>query len=213
MMSRLAALASALVLCGASLLLPAAGPGGPAAGASVSAQAAESASQKLDRILRDPPSSSQPATTRFTEEEVNSYLYYHMASQYPPGISKIHVSFSPGFISGSAEVDFDKLKSARSAGGQSAAMWSYLLWGVHTIASEGAFSAVNGMGHFDLGSVSIDGVTLPRSLVDFLVDAYLKPRFPGFGLDQPFRMPDPIDTLQVEQGSVEATTRAAHLYR
>jgi hypothetical protein len=206
-MSRLATLA--LALFSAGLLLCAASPRGSAAGAEISAEAAASASRKLDGILHDPPSSSQPKTTRFTEQEVNSYLRYDMASEYPAGLSKVTLSFVPGSISGSSDVDFDKLKSASSAAGQ-LGMLSYLLHGVHTITCQGAFSAANGVGRFDLGAVSIDGLAVPRALVDFLVDAYLKPRFPGLNLDQPFHLPDSIEAVQVEQGSLQVKAGAPH---
>ena len=185
----------------------AAGPG------AVSAEAAESAAGKLEQLRQPSPARSAPAVVRFTEEEINSYLYYELASRYPAGLSKVNVRLSPGSIAGSAEIDFDKLKAARSAPGQSPGqspgMLSFLFWGVHTLAVEGAFRATDGIGHFELSTVAIDGVPLPRTLVDFLIDTYLKPRYPALDLDSPFPMPYSIDRVEVRSGSEEVTKRSA----
>ena len=208
-MSRFIALVPAVVLLAAGFVLWASSQSG--VGQAVTAEAAASASRKLDGILNPSISSSRSITTRFTEQEVNSYIHYDLASEYPPGISKVNLNFVPGSISGSADVDFDKLKSARSSGtggGEGLGMLSYLFRGVHTINCEGAFSAVNGLGRFSLGEVSIDGLVLPRPLVDFLVASYLKPRFPALNLDHPFRLPDSIDAAEVGQGSLQVKTVA-----
>ncbi len=178
----------------------------------VSTSAAESASRKLDRITRPEPPAT-PVSLRFTEEEVNSYLYYNLARQYPPGVSRVNVSFSPGAISGSAEIDFDKLKAARAAGGPSYGrgprILNYLFSGTHTIASDGNFSAADGMGRFELNTVSIDGIPLPQPMVDYLIENYLRDHFPGFDLEKPFALPYAIDRMQVSAQNLDVTTRPA----
>ena len=195
-----------------SLLLPGAGrlPVVAAAHASsnegeiaLSAEAAESAAEKL-RQIREPSTGRSSATIQFSEEEVNSYLDYELAPRYPAGVSKVSVRFLPGRLLGTAEVDFDKAKAARRAPG---GMMDYLFWGVHTLSVEGGFSAVNGVGQFDLEAVSLDGVALPRTLVDFLMDAYLKPRFPGLDIDRPFPLPHSIDRVQVLRERIEAVVK------
>jgi hypothetical protein len=184
-----------------------------AAPGAVSAEAAESAAEKLDQIRQAASARSAPAGVRFTEEEINSYLYYDLASRYPTGVSKVNVRLSSGSIAGSTEIDFDKLKAARSGSGQppgqSPGILGYLFWGVHTLAVEGAFWATDGAGRFELSAVSLDGVPLPRPLVDFLIDSYLKPRYPVLDLDRPFPLPYSIDRVEVRSGSVEATKKAA----
>jgi len=185
----------------------AAAPGTAASPAAVSAEAAEAAAAKLERIRHPSAGASSSEVVRFTEEEVNSYLYYDLASQYPPGLSKVNITFTPSQIAGTAEVDFDKAKAARQR--PAPAVMDYLFWGVHTLAVEGDFSAVDGKGYFALASVSLDGVTLPRPLVDFLISTYLKPRFPGFDLDSPFPLPYSIDRVQVKRGSIEVAVKPA----
>ena len=170
-----------------------------AAEPAISAEAAESAAEKLRRIEEASGSGTGGFLTEFSENEVNSYLAYQVASRYPPGLSKVQVRFLPGRILGIAEVDFDKAKSARPTSG---GMTDYLFWGTHTLEAGGSFSAIDGVGHFDLESVALDGVTLPQTVVDLLIETFLKPRFPRLALDAPFFLPDSVDRVQVMRESL-----------
>ncbi|MBI3935268.1 MAG: hypothetical protein HY316_11315 [Acidobacteria bacterium] len=169
----------------------------------ISAEAAESAADKL-RQIQQAYGDGNSVVGEFSEAEVNSYLYYELAARYPAGVAKVSVRLLPSRIMGTSEVDFDKARASRRTPG---GMMDYLFWGVHTLSVEGGFSAVGGVGHFELESVSLDGVVLPRSLVDFLVDTYLKPRFPGLVLDSPFVMPYSIDRVQVRREFIEVESK------
>src|SRR3990170_2521102 len=94
----------------------------------VSAEAAESAAEKLRQIREASSNSTAGSVTAFTEEEVNSYLVYVLASRYPGGVANVQVRFLPGRILGSSEVDFEKLKATRRTSG---GMADYLFWGTH----------------------------------------------------------------------------------
>ena len=171
----------------------------------VSTAAAETAAAKLESIRNPEPGQTVPPVTRFSEEEVNSYLHYDLSADFPPGLEGVSVRFTPSRIQGTAEVDFDKASAARrgrSTGGFPP-MMDYLLRGRHTLTVEGGFSAIGGMGHFDLESVALDGMTIPQPLVDVLIDTYIKPRHPRFNLHRPFRLPYSIDRIQVERGSID----------
>lgn len=174
--------------------LAAARAGSNGAEVAVSAKAAEAAAEKLRQIREASSNRTAGSLTQFSEEEVNSYLALELASRYPSGISDVQVRFLPGRILGTSQVDFAKLKAAhRTSGG----MADYLFWGIHTLSVEGGFSAIDGVGQFDLESVSLDGFTLPQRLVDLLIETFLKPRFPSLALNRPFRLPYSIDRVQV----------------
>jgi hypothetical protein len=177
----------------------------------VSPAAAESAAAKLESIRNPDPGQPAPAVTRFSEEEVNSYLHYEMAPQYPPGLERISARLTPSHIQGSAEVDFDKAAAARRRGAPTGfpPMMDYLLRGRHTLMVEGGFSAIDGVGRFDLERVTLDGVEIPRTLIDFLIDTYIRPRHPGFDPARPFLLPYSIDRVQVGRGSIEVEVKTA----
>jgi hypothetical protein len=169
-----------------------------AAEEALSPEAAVSASEKL-RQIQDGSLARSAATVRMSEAEANSYLQYELAPKYPSGLNSVELRFTPGRLAGTAEVDFDKAKAASRH--RENPLMDFLSWGTHTLGVEGGFSAVNGVGHFDLEKVSLDGITLPQPMVDYLIDRFLKHRFPALALDRPFPMPYSIDRVQVERGS------------
>jgi hypothetical protein len=175
----------------------------------VTVEAAESAAEKLRRIRAASDDGAAGSLTEFSETEVNSYLAYELGPRFPAGLTKVQVRFFPGRIHGTSEVDFDKAKAARPSPG---GMTDYLFWGTHTLEAEGSFSAIDGVGHFDLESVALDGVRVPQPVVDLLIERFLKSRYPGLVLDAPFLLPYSIDRVQVMRESllVEVNPPAAY---
>lgn len=173
----------------------------------VSKEAAESAAAKFRQIEESSPAGRSFGTLRFSEAELNSYLHYDMESEFPPGISKPRVKLQPGRPQGFVEIDFDKLKSASK--NQPNPIVDYLLRGVHTLSVEGTLTGSKGTGQFHLETVSLDGITMPRVVVDYLIEHYLKPRYPEVAIDRPFALPFPIDKLTVDAGSLELADRTA----
>ena len=57
-------------------------------------------------------------------------------------------------------------------------------------------------------AVSLDDIPVPRVVVEFLIERYLKARYPNAAVDRPFRLPFSIDTLSVEDGSIAVVGRA-----
>ncbi|HWP84708.1 MAG TPA: hypothetical protein VNN17_05930, partial [Terriglobia bacterium] len=82
----------------------------------LAAEAAESAARKY-RHLQDASNNALPSLQQFSEQEVNSYLHFMLAPDYPAGLAKAEVRFLPGRVHGTAVVDFDKAKAARRAPG------------------------------------------------------------------------------------------------
>ena len=160
----------------------------------ISAAAAQSAAEKVRQIQEASNGRTGGVLAEFSEEEVDSYLAYEMASDYPAGVSKVQVRFLPARILGTSEVDFDKAKAARRI---PSGIADYLFGGVHTLSVEGGFSAIDGVGQFDLESVALDGFVLPQMLVNLLIETFLKPRFPDLALEDPFLLPYSIDRVQV----------------
>jgi hypothetical protein len=187
------------ILCLAGLF--AANPGAALAPEpGLSREAAESTANKL-RQIQD---ASQPGHSfglvRINEAEANSYLYYDMASSFPPGISKAHLKLEPGRPHGTAEVDFDRLMGSLKTPPNP--LVAYLLRGVHTLGVDGTFSGANGMAQFRLETVTLDDVAVPQMVVDYLIDHYLKAHYPDVSVDRPFPLPSSIQRLSVEAGSI-----------
>lgn len=169
-------------------------------------QAANSAAAKFDRIQAVSRSGRSFGVVRITEREANSYLRYEVSPSYPPGVSQIRLTFQPNRILGSSRVDFDKLKEGRRTPPNPLA--DFLLRGEHTVAAQGTLGGANGTAEFHLEWVKLDGVTLPRTVVEFLIEHYLKSRYPEAAIDRPFLLPFAIDSLRTETGAVVLASKA-----
>ena len=169
----------------------------------LSREAAHSAAAKFERIREAHHSGAPFDAVRITEREANSYLHFEFSSVFPAGVSQARLAFQPGRVLGSSLVDFDKLKEGLRSPPHPIA--DFLLRGEHTIAVEGIAWGANGIGEFRLERVMLDDVPLPRPLVEFLIEHYLRPRYPNAAIDRPFRLPFSMDGARSESGSVVLT--------
>ena len=188
----------AIVLAAATVCAPLA-----AAAETPTPQAAAEASRKIDRIREAHESGASFGELRLTELEANSYVAYELAPDIPAGVSQITLQFTPGRMSGSTVVDFDRLKRGLSTPPNPVA--DFLLRGVHTIGAEGSVSGRNGIGQFQLERVLLDGVALPQMVVDYLIEQYLIPRFPDAAINRPFVLPFSIDSFRSGTQAVTVT--------
>jgi hypothetical protein len=65
----------------------------------------------------------------------------------------------------------------------------------------------SGQGYVHVDSVSLDGVEVPRFILQLFVDKYLTARYPEIGLDSKFKLPDRIDAASVGEHKVTITQK------
>jgi len=171
----------------------------------VTPEAAESAARKFEQIAEAHDSGESFGTVRLSELEANSYLAYELADSIPAGVSDIALQFTPGRISGSSVMDFDKLKEGMRVPFHPVA--DFLLRGVHTVGVEGSTSGMQGIGQFQLERVLLDGVELPQMVVDYMIEQYLRPRYPSAAINQPFVLPFSVDSFRPGTGALTLTGR------
>jgi hypothetical protein len=175
----------------------------PLAPEAVTPEAAEAAARKFEQIAEAHDSGESFGTIRVSEHEANSYLAFDLAADIPAGVSDIVLQFTPGRISGSSVMDFDKLKEGLQTQPHPIAM--FLLRGVHTVGVEGSTSGMNGTGQFQLERVLLDGVELPQMVVEYMIEQYLLPRYPSAAINRPFALPYSIDSFRPGTGSLVLT--------
>lgn len=188
-----------------SAVLPAAGAQGPEPAPLLSPEAAASAAAKFQRILDSSERGDSFGTLRLSEAEINSFIHYDLAQEIPAGVSNIALRLQPGRTRGAAQVDFDRLRAGMRTPPNP--LIALFLQGVHELGVEGTVSGANGSGEFHLESVTLDNTVLPEPIVGYLVDHYLRTRYPGVAINQPFRLPFSIEQMVVESGSVRLTGR------
>ncbi len=146
---------------------------------------------------------TQPQTTTITQDELNAYLS-EGGVEIPKGLSNVRIEFLPGVVHTSSQVDFDQLSEGRGGGNP---IFSALFSGTHDVEAEGQASGFGGQGTVTIQSVKLDGVSIPRSALQYLIQHYVKPKYPNAGLTSTFALPDNIETAVVQQAQVALTQK------
>jgi hypothetical protein len=154
------------------------------------ADRAERKFRYLDQNAQHEHPDSRP--TVLTEAEVNAYLASGKV-RFPAGVESLRLVGTSGMIAAHCRVDFDKVRAGRANTNPLLRLFS----GVHDVNVEALASGSNRKGRVHVNSVAIDGIVVPRFVLQLFVDKYVTARYPGVGLDSVFALPDKIDTATV----------------
>jgi hypothetical protein len=140
--------------------------------------------------------------TDFSESEINAYFAAGKVD-VPEGVQSVKFQGQPGVITGTARVDFDVIKAGRSSMNPLLTVFT----GVHEIvvAAHAQGGGHEGVVHVD--SVALDGVDIPRFVLQSFVEKYLQPKYPDIGLDSRFSLPQKIDTATVVEHKLSVTQK------
>jgi hypothetical protein len=163
---------------------------------------AQQLQQKMDAIQgRSVARLARPVRTTITEREVNAYLVYELADQFPPGVVDPAVTIlGPNRLSGRAIVDLDRVRRSRNP--TSLLDPFYYLSGKLPVSAVGVLRASNGSARFQLESASVSGVPVPKLVLQQIVSYYSRsPEWPsGIDLDGAFALPASIREIQIDRG-------------
>jgi hypothetical protein len=175
----------------------------PQSKVSANSAAVATMERKLQRVEANSAAAHPDQTpTEFTEEEVNSYLASGKV-QLPSGVQSVKFQGEPGVITANTRVDFDQLKAGRNSSNPLLGMFS----GVHDVIVQAHAHGSGGQGIVNVDSVSLDGVEIPRFVLQLFVEKYLQPKYPNIGLDSRFALPDRIDTATVGRHRLTITQK------
>jgi len=175
--------------------------------AQASAPASKNLADSMDRKLHYIQQNGQRAhpdqrPTVLTEPEVNAYFAAGRV-KLPAGVQSLVLHGTPGVITGDTQVDFDRLKQGRNSANPLLSIFS----GVHNVEVIANAHGAGAVGYVEIQSVSLDGVQVPRMVLQLFVDKYLKPKYPNLGLDSTFRLPDKVDIAIVGTHQVTVTQK------
>ncbi|HEY7616648.1 MAG TPA: hypothetical protein VH744_07590 [Terriglobales bacterium] len=147
--------------------------------------------QKLQGIHRN-AAAPDGSTTELTEQEINAYIAAGKI-QLPVGVKSVVFQGKPGVVTATTRVDFDQVKAGRVSANPLLAIFS----GDHDVVVVAHASGSGGQGVLHVDSVVLDGVEIPRFVLQLFVEKYLQPKYPEIGLDSRFALPERIDTAVV----------------
>jgi len=143
-----------------------------------------------------------PAPTQLTESEINAYFAAGKVP-LPAGVRTLHVAGEAGTMTATARINFDQIKTGRGSSNPLLSIFS----GEHDVEAEAHAHGSQGTGFVDIDSVALDGVEIPRFVLQMFVERYLKPKHPEIGLSSRFRLPDKIDSAAIGKHVLTITQR------
>ena len=173
------------------------------AAAPLSKQQADLFTQKIAQIAAQGEPGQKPGTHRtpVSESELNSWFTYAAKPLLPAGVTDPRVTMvGNGRLTGQATVDLDAISKQKTSGG-GFAIWN-LLSGRVPFNVVGTLRSKDGSATFDLESADINGVPVPKTVLQQVVSYYSRsPKNPqGVSIDGAFALPAAIRQIDVGAG-------------
>ncbi|MEO7649764.1 MAG: hypothetical protein ABIZ80_04805 [Bryobacteraceae bacterium] len=157
-----------------------------------------SARRKLDLIEQD---KLRPGTrVVLSQRELNAWVQTDIAQMAPQGVRDMRLELGQGSASGSALIDFLKVRQAQGkAPGWLAAK---LLAGERPVRVTTRIQSGGGRATVDVERVEVSGILVEGRLLEFLIQNYLTPNYPDAKIGKPFELGHRIDRLELAPASV-----------
>ncbi len=162
----------------------------------VSERSARELQVKIDDVKQTEAAGNQGKEIEVSDTELESYVLYELRQDIPTQLDSIDVQLTPGAISADTQMTFDGLNTGNP-------VVDTLVTGTHNLFVKGKLAGVDSRGKFDLEEIRVDGIPVPKVLIESLFTKYVKPRFPDADLKEPFDLPWGIEQLTIEQGKAK----------
>ena len=133
-----------------------------------------------------------------TEAELESYVVYSLREKIPVQMDSIDVQLTPGAVAADTQMTFNSNTTGNP-------MVDALVGGTHNLFVKGRLSGYQGRGKFDLEEVRVDGIPVPKVLINSLFDRYVKPKYPEADLKEPFDLPWGIQSIDIQSQKARIT--------
>jgi hypothetical protein len=179
--------------------------GGDVASAGYPETPEESAQQlqlKIDAIKQEhtgaeaapEPAPDESATQiEVSDAELESYVLVYLREKIPADLDSIDVQLTPGSVAADTQMTFRTNATGNP-------LIDAVMGGTHNFFVKGKLSGTERSGQFELEEIRLDGIPVPRVLVETLFEKYVKPTYPEADLKAPFELPWGIDSLNLEEG-------------
>jgi hypothetical protein len=136
-----------------------------------------------------------------SQRELNAYAEEELPKIVPQGVREPKLELGTGTATGSALIDFLKLRSAQ--GNPPGWLMRQMLQGEHPVTVKASIDSSNGRATVNVQSVDISGITIEGRMLDYLIQNYLLPYYPDAKVGQPFELSHRIERLDVQPARVD----------
>ena len=171
-------------------------------GAAISKSAAASCGSKV-KALETHAAHPQPGknnVTKFSEEEINSYLALDLRSKYHPSLKSLVFTFDESVLESFAVIDFDQL--AANSRKLSTRLLAGMFSGVHNLRVRGRLITKAGKAKFQLIEARFDDSAIPNFLVEEIITVVGRRQKPPFDPMQFSQMPWKIQQVDLHKGHI-----------
>ena len=156
---------------------------------------------RIQAIAQSPAEPGRaPVRTVLTEAEINAYLFWNGDEVLPIGLTDPRIRLAgDGHVSANAVVDLTAIRNQRERGWLDPLAY---VGGQMPVVASGVVRTRDGLATIELGTVTIGGVEVPRSVLQELVSYYTRSAESpgGVSLDAPIAMPAAIREVTVGKG-------------
>ncbi len=145
------------------------------------------------------------AVFTFTQDELNAFARSTLITVVPEGVRQPHVEIGAGTATGTAIVDFLKIRHAQ--GEQTPWLIAKLIEGEKYVKVSAGIQSAHGKATVYLQRVEISGLVVSGPTLDFLIRNFFMPLYPDAKINQPFDLADRIDRLEAAPGIARAYIR------
>lgn len=137
------------------------------------------------------------ARVDLTARELNAWV----AAEVPPGVRDPRLAISaPGTATGTAMVDFGKLR--RAQGHPPGWLMSKLLDGERPVSVTARIQSDAGHATVNVQRVEVSGMAIEGGTLDFLIQNFVLPLYPNAAIGRPFELGHNIRKLDVQPRAV-----------
>lgn len=158
---------------------------------------ADIAHQKFARIERGDLRAG--SRVDLSAAELNAWAADEARLYAPGGARNIKLELTAGGATGSALIDFLKLRQA-ATGEAPGWIMKNLFAGERQVMVKVRFASRNRRARVDVDRVEVSGVPIEGSALDFLIQTWLRPTFPDVKINQWFNLGFHMDRFTVEPG-------------
>ncbi len=158
----------------------------------------DSARQKIELIEED--RAAPGSRIRLSAQELNAYARNAVSETVPQGVREPRLELGPGSATGSALVDFLKVRELK--GPPPNALLAWFLSGEKPVKATARIQSGHGLATVYIQQVTVSGITARGAVLDFLIEHFLLPFYPEAKIGQPFELKHSVDRFEIGPAGV-----------